>query len=166
LHPLLSQAIKPGPTSLAETSIEIMVVNDLADLDPGQRELSGFCARLGLDAATINRVEVIFEELASNAIRHGFNPGSGQSVRVRARAQADGIELVFEDDGVAFNPLELAAPKPFGAIEDAKIGGLGVAMVLKLATSFRYQAPAVRPGARRFSPRNRVTLTVSKARQP
>jgi anti-sigma regulatory factor (Ser/Thr protein kinase) len=164
LHPLLAETIRPGSTPTSNDAIEIMVVNDLADLDPGQRELSDFCVRLGLDAETINRIEVIFEELASNAIRHGFTPGSGQSVRVQATAQSDRVEIVFEDDGVAFNPLELASPSPFDTVENARIGGLGVAMVLKLATSFDYEAPAVRSGARGFRPRNRVTVAVSKPR--
>lgn len=164
MQPLLVRTLQSEAGSAADDSIEIMVVNDLGDLEPGQRELSAFCARLGVEEAAAVRIEVIFEELVSNAIRHGFTAGSGQSVRVRATARRDEVALVFEDDGVAFNPLELARPRPFDTIENAAIGGLGVAMVMKLATSVRYEAPAARSGARGFRPRNRTKVTVSTKR--
>ncbi len=107
----------------------------------------------------LHRVEVIFEEVVSNAVRHGFTPGSDQSIIVRITVGTDLIDMVFEDDGVPFDPLQAPAPAPFGALEDAKLGGLGIAMVIRLAHGVRYERPESTDAG--FRPANRLTVTVA-----
>ena len=53
-----------------------------------------------------NRLEVLFEELVSNTIRHGFAKGSGQSIHVQVERGPDAVTLVFEDDGSPFDPTQ------------------------------------------------------------
>lgn len=156
--------IEPGSSRPAADEIEIVVANSLDALAPAVAALTAFCAARAVGPEATNRLEVIFEELASNAIRHGFTAGSGQSVHVRATARPNRVDLVFEDDGPQFNPLQLAAPAPSGTIEEAKEGGLGVALVLSLVAGVRYEAPAVRRHGDGFQPRNRMFVMVSTRR--
>jgi len=147
--------------------VVLILANDLAALDASRPELERFFAAHNLDPVVSHRIDVIFEELASNAIRHGFTPGSGQSVRVRLRAGASQVELTFEDDGPPFNPIERAEPQAFRSLKDAALGGLGISLVRKLSTAMRYKRlspPAASNGeAGVFRPVNRVIVTVARA---
>jgi len=142
-----------------------VVRNAIEALEAGRLELFGFCERHAVSAEAVNRLEVIFEELVSNAIRHGFSIGSAQSVHVRATAKPGLIEVTFEDDGRRFNPMGQPKPAPFTSLSEARLGGLGVALTLRLASSVRYEAPPVagKVAAGRFRPRNRTIVTVSTA---
>jgi serine/threonine-protein kinase RsbW len=137
--------------------------NTLAAIEDGRRALLPYLAPSDLSAVVVNRLEVIFEEVVSNIVRHGFEPGSGQSIHVTARATPQAIELTFEDDGRPFDPLQLVAPAPFTTLEVAEPGGLGVELVRRLSASVRYEAP-MRPragDASGFAPRNRLIVSVA-----
>jgi anti-sigma regulatory factor (Ser/Thr protein kinase) len=153
-------------SSWAGGDLELRLEGGLESLAACHADLEQYFSLHGLDGRAVNRVEVIFEELASNAIRHGFTPGSDQSVRVRLRALPDAIELTFEDDGRPFNPLEKAPPPAFETIETATVGGLGIPLVRKLSTDFRYERPTppagVEAGGDAFRPVNRTIVAVAR----
>ncbi|MEO6379693.1 MAG: ATP-binding protein, partial [Caulobacteraceae bacterium] len=138
----------------------IVLNNTLDAVEDGRLALLGFFDGLALDAQPIHRLEVIFEELVTNIVRHGFRPGSGQSIHVRATASPGLVELTFEDDGTPFNPLLAPPPAPYTTLETARIGGRGIPLVTSLSSSVRYVTP-VPDGA--FKPTNRLVLTVSTA---
>jgi anti-sigma regulatory factor (Ser/Thr protein kinase) len=143
--------------------LQLVLDNDLAAIAGGQQALALFCERHALSQGACNRLEVIFEELVSNIVRHGFTEGTGQSVRVFVRATPSAIELTIEDDGVPFDPLAQAKPDAFSTLENARLGGLGIPLVLKLAKSVRYEAAAEATTAAGFHPVNRLIVTAAKA---
>ena len=147
--PLLEAALDGG-------RLRLHLANDLDGIAASLPMLEAFCAEAGLSPRVANRLEVVVEEVVSNAIRHGFAPGSAQSVRVEASATAEAVLLVFEDDGVAFDPLAQAPPAPFTDLESAQIGGLGIATVRRLAAQVRYFG-----GAGGF-PVNRLEVTLAR----
>ena len=140
--------------------VSIVLNNTLDAVEDGRQALLGLFHNLGLASPTIHRLEVIFEEVVSNIVRHGFTPGSDQSIRVRVTAKTDVIDLIFEDDGTPFNPLLVAAPAPYTDLQTARIGGRGIPLVTVLSSSMRYETPE-RDGA--FKPTNRLVLTMSTA---
>jgi anti-sigma regulatory factor (Ser/Thr protein kinase) len=150
----------------AGTDLELRLESGLESLSDCQADLEQYFSLHGLDRRAVNRIEVIFEELASNAMRHGFTPGSDQSVRVWLRALPDVIELTFEDDGRPFNPLEKAPPPAFETIETASVGGLGIPLVRKLSTAFHYERPTPPAGGQAggdgFQPVNRTIVAVAR----
>ncbi len=114
-------------------------------------------------AKALNAIDVIFEELVSNAVRHGFEPGSPQSIRVVVRRSADAVDMVFEDDGVVFDPLTAPRLGTLASLESAPIGGFGIEMVRRLSASLSYKslAGAATSGATDgFAPRNQITVSV------
>jgi serine/threonine-protein kinase RsbW len=138
----------------------LVLNNTLAAVEDGRSRVLEFLALRPLDPLVRNRLEVLFEELVSNTIRHGFARHSGQSIRVQVEQKPASIELIFEDDGAPFNPLETEAPEPFSTIEAARIGGLGIPLVIKLSSGVRYERPATGTGAA-FSPRNRTIVSLA-----
>jgi serine/threonine-protein kinase RsbW len=142
-------------------AVELTLDNTLDAIQACLPELERFIADHGVRPVVANRIEVIFEELVANAIRHGFTPGSAQSVQVRLSAVSDHVELTFEDDGRPFNPLDQPPPQKFKDLETATIGGLGIPLIRKMSTSVRYEVPAQAADAD-FRPTNRVVVTVAR----
>lgn len=133
--------------------------NGLGAIVDGGGPLGEFCERERLAPAVVNRIEVIFEEVIANIVRHGFVPDSDQSIRVEAAMDGDDVVLIFEDDGVAFDPTLRAPPAPFTQLADAQIGGLGISLVRRLSRAVEYTAPA--PSEGDFHATNRLTVRVA-----
>jgi anti-sigma regulatory factor (Ser/Thr protein kinase) len=157
----------PSLLLAADASGQLLVMrlgNGLAAIADAGAPLGDFCARVGLGPAVVNRIEVIFEEVIANIVRHGFAPRSAQTIRVSLAAAGDAVVMVFEDDGTPFDPTAQAAPPAFTSLADAQIGGLGVALVRRLAQSVAYQRLGD-GGEAGFCPVNRLTVTIAATAQ-
>ena len=141
--------------------LEMVLNNTLAAIEDGRRRVMEFLAREPLGEIACHRLEVVFEELVANTIRHGFAGNSGQSIHVRVARQPGLVEFTFEDDGIPFNPLEAAPSKPFTSIETAKVGGLGIPLVAKLSARLRYERLTPEAGRAGFSPCNRLVVCMA-----
>jgi anti-sigma regulatory factor (Ser/Thr protein kinase) len=103
-------------------------------------------------------VELVFEEIVANIVRHGsgcddghaVGASSGVDVKVGVDVDASTVVLTFDDGGVAFNPLLAPDPRRPTTIEDTPIGGLGLMMVRRAALDLRYE--------RTPEERNRLTV--------
>jgi anti-sigma regulatory factor (Ser/Thr protein kinase) len=94
-------------------------------------------AALGPRAA--HRLALLVEELATNVANHGAAGADGATaVSVAIALEADGVRLVVEDDGQAFDPLSLPPPDTELPLESRRIGGLGVHLSRQLARSLAY----------------------------
>ncbi|CAN7248696.1 ATP-binding protein [Phenylobacterium sp. LjRoot225] len=144
---------------LAPDRLVLTLDNDIEEIAAALPNLQAFGEGAQLGPRLQNRFEVIFEELASNVIRHGFVQGSRQQVRICAAVDAQALTLVVEDDGLPFDPLARAAPAPLTDLASAPEGGLGIALVTRLASRLCYEAP--QGGADQgFRPVNRVTAVL------
>jgi anti-sigma regulatory factor (Ser/Thr protein kinase) len=94
-------------------------------------------------------VELVFDEIATNIVNHGRPPGVVEAI-IRF---ADETTLIFEDDGVAFDPCSFPAPPAATRRSDLRIGGLGLVIVRDLCTRVDY--------VRTASHRNRLTLSIA-----
>jgi serine/threonine-protein kinase RsbW len=139
--------------------LRLTLSNTLDAVAAGRAPLFAFVEGRGFTAQALNRLDVIFEELVSNTVRHGFSPGSGQSIRVRARFASGELTMVFEDDGAPFDPTAQKPPRTFSTLEAARPGGLGLLLVTRFASRVRYERPAASPGE--FAPTNRVSVVVA-----
>jgi anti-sigma regulatory factor (Ser/Thr protein kinase) len=141
--------------------------NHPSALEDGRGRLLQHFESENLAPSVVNRLEVIFEEVIVNVITHGFRPLSDQLIFVLAGTSLGAIELIFEDDGMPFNPLTVPPPDRFQSLEAAKIGGLGIHLVTRLSASAHYTriwpGEAWRPlGDRRFLPNNRLTVAIAR----
>lgn len=123
-----------------------------ADLDE-LRQVAAAAEELGLQEdwppALVHQVDLAIEEIGNNAIRHGFEGGSGE-IEITLTSESDTITIEIADDGRAFNPLNDAPiPDVEAALEDRPIGGLGVHLVLTMMDEMHYK---------RKNGRNHLTL--------
>ena len=86
----------------------------------------------------IGDAELIVEELLTNVVRSLEARGGGAHLSLDCALNQTQIVMTVRDDGPPFDPLALAAPDLEASIEERAIGGLGVAIVRRLAESCRY----------------------------
>ena len=103
-----------------------------------------------LDGATRYKVELAFEELGTNIVRHD---APKEDVVVTISRDDQEVVLMFEHDGIEFDPRSHPAPVAPASIEDAQIGGLGLVLVRDLAARLDYERTA--------DGRNRVTVAIA-----
>jgi anti-sigma regulatory factor (Ser/Thr protein kinase) len=124
------------------------------------RELAeAFAVAAGVERAVALRVILVLEELFTNTVTHGYPAGSEGPVWVTLARETGAIEVTYEDQAPAFDPLaDAPAPSEQSLVhEERPPGGLGVALVRGLSASARYA---------RVGDRNRVTLTIAAVIPP
>jgi anti-sigma regulatory factor (Ser/Thr protein kinase) len=112
-----------------------------AGVAAAQAALADYLAGQGAPSRVVHRAELVLEEVALNALRHGGAP----DVLLEADMQGDVCILVLEDAGIAFDPVAAIPPAPAASLAEAKIGGLGLVLVHRTARALRYtRTPAGR----------------------
>ena len=115
--------------------------------------------RRALDALSLQgwprfSVELVFEEVVANVVRHGARPDRGTSISLEVVLQDDAVRLTFLDDGRAFDPRQRPNPAPPLDLEHAEVGGRGVMLIRSVCKGLEY--------ARTPEGQNRLTVTVSR----
>ncbi len=78
---------------------------------------------------------VAADELYANICSYS----GAREAAVRCVLAEDGAGLIFEDDGIPYNPLERPEPDVTLGAEERKIGGLGIYMVRKTMDEVKYE---------------------------
>ena len=122
---LLKKDFGVQPENLLETDIRsIQEVTDAAEA------AEAFCLRHGQNEMFANRIALCVEEMASNTVQHGFEPGKHNHLSIRVQHKGGRWVLRFRDDCRAFDPVSYA---PKGE-QDA----LGIRVVMAMADEIRY----------------------------
>jgi serine/threonine-protein kinase RsbW len=109
----------------------------------------------GLSESRAGELELLIEELYLNACSHAYPDGEPGMVSVTYSIQGPGeLKLEMADQGVAFNPLAADSPDTTLDLEHRPVGGLGILIVKRLATSITY---------RREYGWNRLTFSISSS---
>ena len=95
-------------------------------------------------------VVLALEEVATNVVRHGGGDEGSSEIEVEVVSTAEEVRVEVRDSGKPFDPFhEAPEPDVDAALEDRKIGGLGVHFVKVLMDEASY---------RRDGDRNHVTM--------
>jgi serine/threonine-protein kinase RsbW len=121
----------------------ISVARDAAQLPVLTQFLKEFWSATGLPPAESVKFELALEEVFMNVVMHG-SAGADTQVEVSVILCDDGVTLMVENDGPAFDPLLLPAPDVAASLEERKIGGLGVFLVRQMMDAVSYQRVAAR----------------------
>ncbi len=113
--------------------------NQLAEIRRLGFALAEFLDEEGVRPAISHRVKLVVEELVVNVIQHGFDDGGHHKILLDIRTESDGIAVVVEDDGKAFDLRKAVSPAVHELSEAGKSGGLGVTIVKKMARDISYE---------------------------
>ena len=131
----------------------IAFAGNRAGFEQGVSEFHALLDRQTLAPRTRYRCELVFEEVVSNIIRHGYTDDQEHRIWVTLAVDGDRVTLRFEDDGVAFEPRQPAPPPP-EAPPDSDGGGRGLALVRSVSERIDYE---------RTHHRNHLQVTVATA---
>ena len=95
---------------------------------------------IGLDAASIRKMEIASEEAIVNIIQHA-NLGKLGKIELDIHlVHGCQIEIIIRDSGAPFDPLEQhVAFDTHSALEERKIGGLGILFMRQYVDEVRYK---------------------------
>jgi len=102
--------------------------------------LNSISVELALPKKTVRQMMVATDEIFTNIAEYAYQGETGLVDVAVSYDKANGvIGLSFVDSGIAFNPLEEAAtPDVTLPLNERAIGGLGLFMVKKMASSLEY----------------------------
>jgi anti-sigma regulatory factor (Ser/Thr protein kinase) len=120
----------------------------LAGFTEAFSRLNGILDRGPIGGEARFHVELVFDEIAANIIRHAHPRGA---IEVSLRLGPE-IVMTFEDDGVPFDPCAQPEPPVPTSLEGASPGGRGLLLVRTYCTRMDY--------LRTPQGRNRLTVAV------
>jgi anti-sigma regulatory factor (Ser/Thr protein kinase) len=85
-----------------------------------------------------NQLNLILEELYTNSVNYGFKDTSDPKVMIELWLDQSKLEFTYQDNGQAFNPLEINDPDLTLSLDDRPIGGLGIFFIKTLTNQVEY----------------------------
>ena len=121
-----------------KNTLEILLKGNLAEIDHLASELDHFFDDAGTDVLVKNQVNLILEELYTNTANYGFQSITNGQVTINLSLIEGQLDMVYQDNGIAFNPLDMEDPDLLLGIDDRPIGGLGVFFVKAMTDKVEY----------------------------
>lgn len=84
-------------------------------------------------------IRLVVEELVMNIADYAYPDGYNDYLDVEIERDETYITLRFRDGGVPFNPLEQTPPDISLPMEERRIGGLGLLIVIKMMDAVTYE---------------------------
>ena len=104
---------------------------------PAQATVAAWAAAQGVPPPAAHRLALVLEELLANLAMHGRFAGLPPAARLRLDADAAEIRAIIEDAAAPFDPRAAPATAPL-RLDDDRVGGLGLALVRKMADRLDY----------------------------
>ena len=117
---------------------EIILNNGLAGIEQLASALDHFFNQQGLSEQLKNQVNLVLEELYTNSVSYGFEGISNGYVAIDLSNKGSHLEIVYQDNGIAYNPLQTEDPQLLLSVEERPIGGLGVFFVKTMTDHVEY----------------------------
>ncbi len=109
-----------------------------SNLEYLQYELDKVLEEAGCPDRVRWEISVAAEEIFINIAHYAYAPNHGNA-KVAVKSTSSSATIVFEDSGVAYNPLEKADPDITLPATSRQIGGLGIYMTKKLMDQVTYE---------------------------
>ena len=114
------------------------IPNLASEYEPARDRLLDLFRASGLSDERVGELELILEELLVNIISYAYEEAGTGTIRISASVDGSTVILELRDRGREFNPLERETPDLEADIEDRPIGGLGIFLVMELASTVTY----------------------------
>jgi serine/threonine-protein kinase RsbW len=118
---------------------EIELRNDLDELGRLGNWLTAWAEQESIDPKILFQLNLVCDELVTNTILYGCKLDAAHTIRISLNIDAEGIELTITDDGIAFDPFSLPSPDITAALDDRKVGGLGIHFVRESMDEASYE---------------------------
>ena len=134
-----SREEEPAPGDVLSRDLVIEVANDISRIGEVAARVKAFCANHCVPVSAYRKLMIVIDDLLNNTIRYGcVHLGERAVIRLGLSLVSGGIMVNLVDNGLPFNPLEMAAPNVSSGAEERAVGGLGIYMMRNLTRASRY----------------------------
>jgi anti-sigma regulatory factor (Ser/Thr protein kinase) len=130
---------KSGRSKTGMDGTEMCIANRREEIRTAAAMVERFAAERRIPAPVIHDISVALDEVLVNIISYAFAPGEESEILVRLVHQPGEIELVVEDAGKPFDPLQAPAPNLGASLKARQVGGLGIHFVKSLMDEVSYE---------------------------
>jgi anti-sigma regulatory factor (Ser/Thr protein kinase) len=113
--------------------LRVEIAIDLAAIETAQDRIADWLAGEGVAHPVVYRVRLVLEELLTNLVMHGRFPRGRAPARVALEVTEGEVEVTIEDAAEPFDPRGAADPALPPSLDDDRLGGLGLALVRRMA---------------------------------
>lgn len=122
--------------------LHLTLANELPQIRHAAAALEAFACEHGIPARLAAQLTLALDEVLTNLVSYGFPGGGRHEILVNVRLADGRISLSVRDDGIPFDPLDIPGPDLGLAIEERRIGGLGIHFVRTIMDEVRYARDA------------------------
>ena len=121
------------------SDLSIQLRNRYNELSLLKNTLRQYCEFRELPSNVVFALTLSLDEIVTNVITYGYDDQNEHLIAVKVRSGTGVIEVVVEDDGKPFNPLEFETPDLKCPIDERPIGGLGIYLVKTYMNELEYK---------------------------
>jgi anti-sigma regulatory factor (Ser/Thr protein kinase) len=136
---------------VSDDAISFDVANELSAVPHAAERIEAFCRDRNIPEPIAYKFNLALDETLTNAISYAFADGGRHQIDVRVENRDGYLTATVSDDGAPFDPLSQPPADVHAAVEDRKIGGLGIHLLRTLMDTVEY---------RRRDGRNHVTFRI------
>jgi anti-sigma regulatory factor (Ser/Thr protein kinase) len=123
--------------------LSLTIPNRIEALSGGMDAVEAYLAAWSVDPGDSAQVMMILDEIASNIIKCAWPDGGEHSFRIELHVAAVppalALRLMATDDGIAFDPTQVAPPSLDLDLDEREPGGLGLFMVGQMSDFMEYR---------------------------
>lgn len=124
---------------MPDDALHISMVPRVTELQNLSRKVEEYGDAQGLPEPTVFVINLALDELITNSVMHGFNGVGHPRIDIILRVEGDSLLLTVQDNGAPFDPTDDTKPDLDSALEERRIGGLGLHLVKSFANRIHYE---------------------------
>lgn len=114
-------------------SDRIVIANTIDELPRMTAWLLDGATAAGLPPDLVFKLDVCLTEAVFNIISYAYDDARSHDISLDLSRTDHGVRLLIRDDGRPFNLLAASLPAVAESLQDARIGGLGIPLIRKMA---------------------------------
>jgi anti-sigma regulatory factor (Ser/Thr protein kinase) len=126
---------------MSETRTSLALGSDVKELARVSEALAVFCRDHGLPDKLAMELNIVLDETLTNTMFYGAEENEDRHrlrIRVDLEIVDDALIVRQEDNGKAFDPLQVPEANTAAPLDQRAIGGLGIHLVRKLMDEVAY----------------------------
>lgn len=124
---------------MSHGTLSITCLNRLEEIGNVAQRIEAFGLAHGLSSEVVFALNLALDEVVTNIISYAYVDAAEHEIGIRVTLDGKDVSVRVEDDGRAFNPLDIPKPDLRPDIDRRPVGGLGVHIVRSLMDALEYR---------------------------
>ena len=119
--------------------LDMLLSNDLQEIARVIDSIELLCADEGIMPQQGLRFSLALDELITNILYYGLADHSDGEISLSVEIKDGALHAEIADNGPQFDPFSAEVASPSGAIEERRVGGLGIKLVKAVMDRLEYR---------------------------